>query len=136
MGGQIYPKEESTMIEKLREPEFGPAESCIKYSKGASEADIINKINETIDVVNALIEGDWQEINPITTEVIRKMRSNLHNAQGNNICRYKSCKKIHYTNQACCSGSCRQKRIDECPMHSYISPTHLICINCGFRRSL
>ena len=50
------------------------------HPEGALREEIAPKINEIIDVLNALIDGEFEE-NPTTGDICRKFRDNIRSAQ-------------------------------------------------------
>ena len=64
------------MIEKLKKSEKGPGYYC----SGANLREVIAKVNELVDVVNALIDGDFPDsIDRI--DFLLKLLYNLRDAQ-------------------------------------------------------
>lgn len=73
------------MIEKLKPEQLSIGANRSQgqgafYCSGAGPQEVIAKINEIVDVVNALIDGDFLE-NQDGWDFVRKLRENLREAQ-------------------------------------------------------
>lgn len=73
------------MIEKLKQEQMSPGANRSQgqgafYCSGAGPQEVIAKVNELVDVLNALIDGEFPE-DQDRWDFVRKLRENLRDAQ-------------------------------------------------------